>query len=58
MNKLKKKFDAVNTMRLIRDEISREIEGMTLEEECQWLATRKISDPFLDRLRKRIHQPQ
>ncbi len=34
----KKKFDSVKMMRDIRDEISREIQGMTLEEEKRYLA--------------------
>ena len=53
MSKAEKKFDAVAMMRSIRDKLSAEIEGMTLEEELAWLATREIKDPFLKRLRDR-----
>ena len=52
-----KKFDAVAMMRSIRDEISAQIEGMTLEEELAWLASRKLEDPFLSRLRDQAAQP-
>jgi len=51
MNKADKKFDAVALMRSIRDRISAEIEGMTLEEELEWLESRELKDPFLMRLR-------
>jgi hypothetical protein len=53
MSKSEKKFDAVAMMRSIRDKISAEIEGMTLEEELMWLASRELKDPFLKRLRDR-----
>jgi hypothetical protein len=33
MSQINKKFDAVDMMRLIREKISTQIEGMTLEEE-------------------------
>ena len=41
-------------MRSIRDKISGEIQGMTLEEELQWLASQDLRDPFLKRLRGSI----
>ena len=53
MSRTEKKFDAVAMMRSIRDRISVEIEGMTLEEERVWLASQEIRDPFLKRLRDR-----
>ena len=56
MSKTEKKFDAVAMMRSIRDRISAEIEGMTLEEELAWLATQELKDPFLKRLRDRATQ--
>ena len=56
MSKTEKRFDAVAMMRSIRDRISAEIEGMTLEEELAWLATQEIKDPFLKRLRDRAAQ--
>ena len=42
MSSAKKKFDAVEMMRAIRDSLSAEIEGMTLEEERKWLASRNV----------------
>jgi hypothetical protein len=56
MSKEKKNFDAVEMMRKIRDKISAEIEGMTLEEELEWLATQELEDPLLKRLQRRAAQ--
>ncbi len=56
MNRTEKRFDSVAMMRSRRDKISAEIEGMTLEEELQWLASQEIQDPFLKRLRDRAAQ--
>ena len=56
MTKTKKRFDSVAMMRTVRDKISAEIEGMTLEEELRWLASQTIQDPFLKRLRDRAAQ--
>ncbi len=56
MSKAEKKFDAVALMRSARDRISAEIEGMTLGEELQWLASQDLQDPFLKRLRDRAAQ--
>ncbi len=56
MSKAGKSFDAVAMMRSIRDRISAEIEGMTLEEELAWLASQELQDPFLKRLRDRAVQ--
>ena len=56
MSRSKKRFDAVGMMRSIRDKISAEIEGMTLEEELKWLASQELQDPFLRRLRDRAVQ--
>jgi hypothetical protein len=53
MSKTRKSFDAVAMMREARDRISREIRGMTLEEELDWLASQEIDDPYLKRLRDR-----
>ncbi len=53
MGNAKKKSDAVELMRTIRDELSARIEGMTLEEELKWLASQDLADPFLRRLRDR-----
>lgn len=57
MSRTEKKFDAVAMMRSIRDRVSAEIEGMTLEEELEWLASQELEDPFLRRLRDRAAQP-
>ncbi|HEV7669888.1 MAG TPA: hypothetical protein VGS22_15300 [Thermoanaerobaculia bacterium] len=55
--RVEKKFDAVAMMRTIRDEISAQIEGMTLQEELAWLASQELKDPFLSRLRDKAAQP-
>ena len=57
MNKRKKTFDAVAIMRAARDKISAEIEGMTLQEELEWLSSQEIEDPVLKRLRDRAMAP-
>jgi hypothetical protein len=56
MSKTEKAFDAVAMMRSARDELSAAIDGMTLEEELKWLASQKLHDPFLKRLRARLGQ--
>ena len=56
MSRTEKKFDAVVMMRSIRDRISAHIDGMTLEEELEWLAAQDLKDPFLARLRERAAQ--
>jgi hypothetical protein len=56
MNGTEKKFDAVAMMRRIRDDLSAQINGMTLEEELKWLASQEIKDPFLRRLRDKAAQ--
>ncbi len=56
MSSTKKKFDAVEMMRSIRDRLSAQIEGMTLEEELEWLASQELTDPFLRRLREKAAQ--
>ena len=56
MNKTEKEFDSVAMMRSARDRISAQIEGMSLEEELEWLASQEIADPFLKRLRDRAAQ--
>lgn len=57
MSKAEKDFDAVAMMRSARDKISAAIEGMTLEEELQWLASQDLPDPFLKSLRDRAAPP-
>jgi hypothetical protein len=54
--KIVKNFDAVEMMRKMRDKISAEIEGMTLEEEFEWLATQEFEDQYLRRLQRRADQ--
>jgi hypothetical protein len=56
MNSTKKMFDAVEMMRAIRDNLSNQIKGMSLEEELEWLAKQKLDDPFLRRLRDKAAQ--
>jgi hypothetical protein len=56
MNSAKKAFDAVEMMRAIRDDLSRQIEGMSLEEELEWLAKQKLDHPLLQRLRDKAAQ--
>jgi len=56
MSSRRKAFDAVEMMRAIRDRLSSQIEGMTLNEELQWLASQELDDPFLQRLRERASQ--
>ena len=46
MSKTKKGFDSVELMRSLRECISKEIEGMTYEEEREWLDSRPLDDPF------------
>jgi hypothetical protein len=53
MSSVKKQFDAVEMMRSIRDRLSAQIQGMTLEEEREWLESQEITDPFLRRLREK-----
>ena len=52
----KKKFDAVKTMRRIRDKMSKEIEGMSFEEQQNWLYKNKLKDPFLEQLMQKAAQ--
>ena len=56
MSRAAKRFDAVAMMRSVRDRVSAQIEGMTLEEELAWLASQELKDPFLKRLRDRAAQ--
>jgi len=56
MNKTEKQFDAVEMMRSIRNKLSEQIEGMTLEEELAWLASQDLKDPLLNRLREKAAQ--
>lgn len=56
MNSTQKTFDAVKLMRAIRDDLSNQIKGMSLEEELEWLAKQKLDDPLLWRLREKAAQ--
>jgi hypothetical protein len=56
LSRIENKFDAVAMMRSLRNKVSAEIEGMTLEEELAWSASREVNDPFLKRLRDRAAQ--
>jgi hypothetical protein len=52
----KKKFDAVKTMRRIRDKMSKEIEGMSFKEQQNWLYKNKLNDPYLEQLMQKAAQ--
>ena len=56
MSSTEKKFDAVEMMRSIRDNLSAPFEGMTLEEELEWLKSQDLENPFLRRLRDKAAQ--
>lgn len=56
MSRAEKEFDAVESMRVIRDRLSAEIDGMTFEEELSWLASCPLTDPFLKRLQEKAAQ--
>jgi|WetSurMetagenome_2_1015567.scaffolds.fasta_scaffold872975_1 hypothetical protein len=56
MNKVRKRFDTNATMRSIRDKVSIEIEGLTLEQEVEWLASQELADPYLKRLQDSVVQ--
>ena len=45
-----KTFDAVQALRVIRDDISAKIATMSVEEENRWLRSTEFSDPRLRRL--------
>ena len=51
-----KSFDSVQTMRQIRDRLSKEIAGMNHEEIIRWLRSQRYSDPFLQRLAEKAAQ--
>ena len=53
MTNKKKKFDSIEMMRSIRAKLSVQTEGMTREEELNWLASQELKDPFLERLRRK-----
>ena len=56
MTHKKKKFDSIEMMRSIRAKLSVPTEGMTREEELNWLASQELKDPFLERLRRKAAQ--
>jgi hypothetical protein len=43
----KKKFDAVELMRSIRDQLVRETEGLSIADELRWWRTAELRDPKL-----------
>ena len=49
----KKSFDCVEMVRGIRDRISEEMRTLTAEEQISWVRSTKLSDPGLERLRKK-----
>lgn len=56
MNSRQKTFNALATVREIRDRISAQIAGMTLDEQLEWMASQPLGDPFLERLRNKAAQ--
>ena len=56
MSSQPKDFDAVAIVRQIRDRISAQIAGMTLQEQLEWMASQELRDPFLKRLRDKAAQ--
>lgn len=52
----KKSFDCVEMVRGIRDRISGEMQTLTAEEQIAWIRSTKLSDPRLERLRKKAAQ--
>lgn len=48
-----KTFDAVQSVRAIRDAVSAVIAPMSVEEENRWLRSEELSDPTLRRLMER-----
>ena len=51
-----KTFDSVQTMRQIRDGISKEIENLSHGELIRWLRSHRYSHPLLQRLAERAAQ--
>ena len=49
-NALAKTFDAVQMVRVVRDEVSGTIATMSVEEENRWLRSAEFVDPTLRRL--------
>ena len=45
-----KTFDAVNMVRVVRDDVSSTIVTMSVEDENRWLRSAEFSDPKLRRL--------
>jgi hypothetical protein len=45
-----KTFDAVNMVRVVRDDVSSTIATMSVEDENRWLRSAEFSDPKLRRL--------
>ena len=52
-NAAAKAFDAVQSVRAIRDAVSEVIAPMSVEEENRWLRTEELTDPTLKRLMER-----
>ena len=56
MSEKEQQFDAVASMRAIRDEISAEIADMSLQEEIDWLSAKEPEDPYLRSLMAKMPQ--
>jgi hypothetical protein len=51
-----KTFDCVQTMRQIRDRLSREIENLNHDQLTWWLRSHRYTDPLLQRLAEKAAQ--
>jgi hypothetical protein len=49
-------FDCVQTMRQIRDRLSREIENLNHDQLTSWLRSHRYTDPLLQRLADKAAQ--
>ena len=55
---IRKKFDAVELMRSIREELVRETDGLSIDDELRWWQAAELDDPTLARLlAKAAQQP-
>jgi hypothetical protein len=52
----RKKFDAVELMQLIREQLVRETEGLSIDDELRWWQAAELDDPTLARLAARAAQ--
>jgi hypothetical protein len=53
-----KRFDCVDSMRMVRDKLSEEIADMNHEELVQWLRRHRYDDPVLQKLADKARGPE